>query len=203
MLRIFACKAVHYSTVPRSRLSISELVKQDHRHIGDLYQTVKSAAPTSSEKKQAAFNLIRAIAIHSHAEELTVYPQVEKQLGNGHVVVDHSLAEHNQVKRDLYLMEKMLNKEDSAFDAQLELVMTHLNQHIKEEEEYVLAELDKICLEEELQEMGDSFEKIKSKVPTHPHPWAPDRPPLETWVGLMQAVLDKTYDAFKQRRSKG
>lgn len=35
---------------------------------------------------------------------------------------------------------------------------------------------------------------MKGRVPTHPHPMAPDRPPFETVVSMLQAPLDKLYD---------
>jgi hypothetical protein len=35
---------------------------------------------------------------------------------------------------------------------------------------------------------------MKGLVPTHPHPAAPDQPPLEAIVGMIQAPIDKLYD---------
>ena len=88
-----------------------------------------------------------------------------------------------------------MNPHQPGYDAQMDRVMGLLEHHMKAEEEEFLPQLKKSCWETELVSLGDQFKKVEATVPTHPHPWAPDRPPFEKYLGMFQAVIDRTYDA--------
>lgn len=87
-----------------------------------------------------------------------------------------------------------VNQED--FDQQLENVMKPLLQHMEDEEKRLLPQLVRNCWERELVELGEKFDGIKNKLPTHPHPSAPNRPPMEKVVAFMTAPLDRAFDAM-------
>jgi hypothetical protein len=108
---------------------------------------------------------------------------------------DNSRAEHDEVKNALYELDHMHVAQDD-FDQQLDRVMAPLMQHMAEEEQSILPQLAQSCWERELVELGDQFQSVKSKLPTHPHPYAPNRPPMETVVAYLTAPLDKAFDAM-------
>lgn len=99
------------------------------------------------------------------------------------------------MKSALYELDHMHAAQD-GFEEQLDRVMTPLLHHMREEEDSILPQLAQSCWERELVELGDRFQSVKSKIPTHPHPYAPNRPPLETVVAYLTAPLDKAFDAM-------
>ena len=111
----------------------------------------------------------------------------------GKAEADHFREDHLQLKHELHRLDKM-NINQSEFDTQMERVMSVFLAHVKEEEKVLFQQLRECCWEGELFSLGEQFESTRNKVPTHPHPYAPDKPPMETIIGMMQAGVDKTYD---------
>ena len=184
------------STTPKGTMqkitAINEMIVHDHNIIRACSQSYKSAVP--NEKQKFANELIRQIAIHSAAEEIAVYPVIESRLVRGQFAADHAREEHSEVKFALHQLDKMKYAKNPGFDDQVDQVMNVLIHHMKDEEEVLLPQLRQSCWEKELVDICDQYTALKGKVPTHPHPYAPDRPPLETIVGMMQAPIDKAYD---------
>ncbi|EFQ32111.1 HHE domain-containing protein [Colletotrichum graminicola] len=105
-------------------------------------------------------------------EELVVYPVLEKHVANGKILADRDRAEHQAVKEKLYWFQER-RPEDLDFEPALSSLMEDLRRHIRTEEEEDLM-----------------------FTPTRSHPSAPNKPPFETVVGLMEAPLDKLRDLF-------
>jgi hemerythrin superfamily protein len=152
------------------------LISLDHDVIRSLYTEFKRSLPVDRPKYANEF--IRRVAIHSHAEEIIVYPALEARLVRGTEAAAHCRQEHLQAKHELYRLDKM-NPNQPGFEAQMDRVMETLNHHMEEEEQEIFPQLKRSCWEHEMISLGEQFQRIKDKVPTHPHPWAPDRPPLE------------------------
>jgi hypothetical protein len=47
------------------------------------------------------------------------------------------------------------------------------------------------------------MEDLQSKVPTRPHPHAPDEPPANVALGPVAGALDRLRDAVRDRVDKG
>ena len=97
----------------------------------------------------------------------------------------------------------------------LKSVMEHLRPHNDNEEQRDLPLLTKAIGEEASAEAAASFKRTKKFAPTRfvlsfllelrcfshqtcisTHPGAPDKPPFETFAGLMAAPIDKLKDVF-------
>ena len=170
---------------------VDQLIKRDHEYIRSMYDKAKQA--TGSDKQVYANEFIRALSVHSTAEEIVVYPAFEARLVSGRNAADHSRHEHLEIKYALHDLDRM-NAQDARFDEQLDRVMSLVDRHMKQEENEFLPSLARSCYDTELEQLGNQFERIKPTLPTHPHPWAPDRGPLEVVAGMLQAPLDKLYD---------
>lgn len=125
-----------------------------------------------------------------------LYPDFVSTLADGERVREHSLAEHQRVKEDLYALDKM-SISDPNFDVQLKRVMAQLSDHMKEEEQDILPKYCSQKSRADLDSMGSKFEKAKHMVPSHPHPRAPNKPPMDIVAGILAMPLDKIYDAFR------
>ena len=76
---------------------ISDLIIHDHAELSDYYKQIKNAKDSETKAKwqnQFTWELAR----HSIAEELVVYPALEKYLGSkGKDMADHDRKEHRTV----------------------------------------------------------------------------------------------------------
>ncbi|KAJ3008817.1 hypothetical protein HKX48_008324 [Thoreauomyces humboldtii] len=199
---------------------IVEAVVQDHKNIAECYkvseggkrstaghrgvfiqtlftpaQNYKDKAGDPIEQAKWGNQLIWEVARHSVAEEIVVYPSL-RLLPNGHHVHHQALVQHQQIKDDLHILDRM-SKLDATYPNQLAKVMRDLDHHFKEEERVELPKLADHLSKEESGRMRKEFERMKRLVPTRPHPSAPDKPPFETVAGLLAAPLDKIKDMFR------
>lgn len=84
------------STASR-RSAISSAIKQDHREIESYYQNILNAK-NDDEATRWQNQFVWELARHSIAEELVVYPALERLLGSkGHDFAEKDRAEHQEV----------------------------------------------------------------------------------------------------------
>src|SRR5438105_132352 len=82
------------SQVPTER--ISDAVKRDHRELEEYYDRIKKA--TDADEQTRYQNLFTwELARHSVAEEIVVYPEVEKVVPNGAAITKKDREEHQKV----------------------------------------------------------------------------------------------------------
>jgi len=177
-------------------VKVSDAIKHDHRELEDQYNNILNAKDADEKVRwQNAFTW--ELARHSIAEELVVYPAMEKHLANGKEMAEKDREEHQVVKDKLYKFQN-LSPDDPDFEPTLKSLWSDLTQHIKEEEEQDLPALEGAVNANDSESMEKSFNRTKLFVPTRSHPDAPNRPPFETVAGLMAAPLDKLSDLFRK-----
>lgn len=119
-----------------------------------------------------------------------------KSLPKGKEMSDHALEEHLEVKKDLKKLDNMAAG-SPGFDALLRKIMGELTAHVKEEETDFIPTLQKHASPNDLQEMAKQWYSTQKGACTHPHPSAPDKPPLQTVVNKLGAPLDKARDLMR------
>lgn len=87
---------------------------------------------------------------------------------------------------------------DSQFITTIKDLLENLSEHIKEEEADDLRKLEAALSQEDSQDYAKSFGRTKMCVPSHSHPRVPDKPPLETVVGLLTTPIDHLADLFRK-----
>lgn len=175
---------------------VSEHIIRDHRELEADKDRIFNASSDDEQirwRNQFTWELAR----HSIAEELVVYPAMEKHVPNGREMADKDRAEHLRVKELLYKFQSMKPKQPD-FLPTLQELWAVLSEHIKEEEEYDLVKLEQNLTAEQSASLTTSFERTKLFVPTRSHPSAPDKPPFETVAGLLSAPLDHLIDLFSK-----
>ncbi|OKL58229.1 putative hemerythrin-like protein [Talaromyces atroroseus] len=193
-----ACRGVSkrwYSATAPVMSLISETIQHDHRELEDAYKKILSN-PDLNEKKKWQNQFTWELARHSIAEELLVYPAMERHLSDGKRLADKDRAEHQSVKEQLYKFQS-LQPADPDFEPTLQGLWADLGQHIKEEEEHDMVELEKALQESESQALVTKFNRTKKFIPSRSHPSAPNKPPFETVAGLMAAPIDHLSDIFR------
>lgn len=175
---------------------IIDTIKQDHRHIEEYYDNVVNATDDDTRTRWAN-QFTWEVARHSIAEELVVYPAIEKHLPDGKQRADKDRAEHQVVKNKLNDFQKMKANHPDLIPT-IQSMMADLKQHMNEEEQDDLVALEAALPQEDSMKMAKSFERTKMFVPSRSHPMAPNKPPFETVVGLLTAPIDHIMDVFRK-----
>ncbi|BGP20176.1 hypothetical protein JCM10213_000739 [Rhodosporidiobolus nylandii] len=173
-----------------SRIDVYSEIVVDHNNVKDLYARYKAA--TSTEEKSTLVNtIIHELAMHSEAEEVSVYNVLEaKGLTKES---DLLRKEHQELEEVLYSVD--WTKVDSAelapitlssllspfsrrsdlllspaeFERAVELFIVHSSR----EEDEVLKDLESKISPEENDKLARDFLAVRKVVPTRPHPAAP------------------------------
>ncbi|KAL6703598.1 hypothetical protein ACN47E_009458 [Coniothyrium glycines] len=182
--------------------TISEVITRDHRELEKYYKEVINN-PDDIDHQERWGNQFRwELARHSVAEELLVYPAMEKYLGElGHKHAEHDRKQHHRIKELLKEFQKM-RATDSVYVPKLNEIWAALAEHIQEEERDDLPALEKAVRASD--DPGDSvrlagrFERTKKFVPTRAHPSAGESPWFEGPMGLLAAPIDRIADIFRK-----
>jgi len=176
---------------------LSSSIASDHAELGDYYAKYVQAAGNAAERAKYASLFGWKLAVHSVAEELIWYPELERVLGatEGKKLVDKSRAEHQQVKVDLEKLQQ-LSESDAQFAPLLAKIHNELKAHFQEEETVELPLFEGKISEEESVALGKKFDRAKKYLPTYAVPGAPNKSPYETPVALLSAPLNKVSELF-------
>ncbi|KAI4188254.1 MAG: hypothetical protein L6R41_002252 [Letrouitia leprolyta] len=178
---------------PTDPQTISEAISTDHQAL-DLYADNIRSSTTLEDKTKWRNQLTWALARHAISEELTMYPAMEKHLGEeGLQLTNKDREQHQAVKEDLYALQS-LSPSSSNFTLLLDRLMTDLHTHIEHESTEDMPRLESALSREESQALAKSFERTKMITPTRSHPGAPNRPYAEVFAGLLMAPIDRLRD---------
>lgn len=137
-----------------------ELLKKDHRKVGDLFAQFKA---TKDEKKhQQLFEQIRAeLETHTYIEETVLYPTFEKY-GDLKAMVLEAYEEHKQIKT-LINEVTALSEGSERFDAKLKVMGENVEHHVKEEEDDIFPKVRKLFDQQQLEQLGLELEAAKKQ----------------------------------------
>lgn len=95
-----AFRTNNFSTSIARMTAISDAIKQDHRELEEYYNNILNAKDHDQQTRwQNQF--VWELARHSLAEELVVYPAMEKHVKGGKEMADKDRAEHQVVRVNL------------------------------------------------------------------------------------------------------
>jgi hemerythrin superfamily protein len=175
-----------------------QLLKQDHQKVESLFADYETA--TGDERKQEVVrDITRELSIHAAVEELLVYPAVRTNVGSDQT--NHAIDEHQEVKRLLADLEK-LSASDAGFSQKMATLMSSVRDHVKEEENEILPELEGNLSAERLDQMGSLAERIRGLLPTHPHPMVPGTAMAQLMAGPLASMADRVRDFVEGLRGK-
>jgi hemerythrin superfamily protein len=141
---------------------------------------------------ELASQMIRELSIHAAIEEQLFYPRLRaagKELKSD---VLEALEEHHVAKELLAEIEK-LPPEHERFAPKVKVLTDTVRHHIEEEEGDLFPRVRRALREDELVEIGEGLQALKTLAPTRPHPHAPDEPPANL-ANLGVAGLDRLRD---------
>ncbi|CAI7655158.1 unnamed protein product [Penicillium glandicola] len=175
---------------------ISEAIKDDHRKLESYYNIIVNS---EDEDEQTRFQnqFTWELARHAVAEELVVFPAVEKLRSDGKEKIDDDRREHSALKEMLNVFQD-LNCSDPRFIPTLTMLMEGLAQHMRDEETNDLVILEEFLTSNESEELAESLDRTKMFVPSRSHPYNLDNPTFETAADLLTAPLDRLQDLFRK-----
>ncbi|MFL5835085.1 MAG: hemerythrin domain-containing protein, partial [Solirubrobacteraceae bacterium] len=164
---------------------VIEVLEHDHREVEEMFaelESLRGAATeeTKSRRKAVTEQVTIELVRHSVAEEVLVYPQVEKKVSAEEA--QHAREEHAQAEETLHRMEK-LDAGDPAFDDELATLIKEIRHHIEDEEGEMFADMRRVIDQDELRTLGARVEAFKKVAPTRPHPHVPNTALARTAAG--------------------
>jgi hemerythrin superfamily protein len=182
-----------------NRTDAVTLLSSDHRTVDRLFSHLETSTPGAQQRGEWIKQVIRELSVHAAIEEQILYPAIRDDVPGGDQLAEEAIDEHQQVKEMLARLEK-LDADDGETDAARAGLITHVRQHVQEEERPggLFDQLRSVVDQDRLDQMGEQLEAAKKMAPTHPHPHAPNTPPGNIVGGVGAAVVDKARDAVQR-----
>lgn len=173
---------------------------RDHAKVTALYKQFQSST-SATEKTDIVDKMIKELSQHAAVEEQYLYPLIRNTFkgSTGDMWADRSLDEHQTVKNLLQKLEGMKST-DANYDETVHEMMRNVDMHVQEEENELFPALRSKVTIQELSTLEDTLDKGKAMAPTHPHPMAPNKPPMN-FMNSAVAVADMVRDTVTGRKA--
>lgn len=180
-----------------SSQDVVDILTLDHREMEELLDRIQRS-PDAEQRRDLTDTLIAEVMRHSVAEEMYVYPVMEKRIPDGEEEAEHDREEHDEIVQVM----KQLEDADAAEPAFMDCVHKLdelLRHHAKDEEVDQFPKLRQRIPGETLVELGRKVEKAKQMAPTRPHPSAPHSELFHKTVGVGVGMVDRLRDQLSGR----
>jgi hemerythrin superfamily protein len=169
------------------------VLTHDHRAVEQLFKRFEKTTDRALKTRaELVSRMLRELSVHAAIEEQLLYPRLRIAGEKLQDEVLEGLEEHHVVKELLAEIERM-TPEDGRYEAKVTVLMENVRHHIKEEEGEMFPRARRALTAEELSDIGEGLEALKTLAPTRPHPNAPDEPPANL-ANLGVAGLDRARD---------
>ncbi|KAI4634237.1 uncharacterized protein J4E87_001409 [Alternaria ethzedia] len=200
-LRI-AARPAYLRTQVALNSTISEAITQDHRKLETYYKEIINNPTDIDHATRYGNQFTWELARHSVAEELLVYPAMEKYMGaKGKAHAELDRKQHHEVKILLKEFQNM-DPASSTYIPQLKKIWSLLSVHIAEEEGSDLPALEAALSSSEnrgnSESLAKNFGRTKMFVPSRAHPSAGENPYFEGPMGMLAAPIDHIADIFRK-----
>jgi hemerythrin superfamily protein len=180
---------------------VIEVLEDDHREVEQMFQELESLRGAATDeanarRKDLAEQVTIELVRHSVAEEVLVYPKVERQVDAEQA--EHARKEHAEAEETLARLEK-LDADDPAFDDELATLMAEIRHHIEDEEGQMFVHMRQVIDPDELRTLGARVEAFKKVAPTRPHPHVPNEALPRTLAGPAASLFDRMRDLATSR----
>jgi hemerythrin superfamily protein len=180
-----------------SPFDVIDILTSDHHEMIELLGAIESSADPTLRQERAD-TLVAEVMRHAVAEEMYVYPAIEKHVPNGTAKVQDDKREHEEIVRVMKQVESV-DAADPSFIARVRQLGALLHHHVKEEELNQFPQLRAHIPPETLIEMGQKVESAKKLAPTRPHPSAPHSELFHKTVGPGVGMVDRLLDKLTGR----
>lgn len=183
-------------------MDVIQWLKKEHDEIEGLFrraQTHLSNDTRGETARTAVRDVVREFSRHAAIKEQALYPVVRTNLPDGPRLVREALREQQAAKQSLSALQS-LSLDAPEFGARLEALRLDFKHHSNKEEAELSEKLREWLGREWLRELTRELEESKPFAPTRPHPFAPNRPPVNVVTNLAAAAVDRVLDAADEGR---
>ena len=181
------------------KLDVVDILTADHREMKSLLAQAEHT-PDATQRRGLVETVIAEVMRHAVAEEMYVYPAMEKYLPNGKEEVEHDKQEHDEI---VQVMKKLEDADaaDPQFMALVQELDRQLRHHADDEESDQFPSMRKHFPLDQLVDMGEKVQKAKQLAPTRPHPSAPHSELFHKSVGPGVGMVDRLRDKLTGRKT--
>jgi hemerythrin-like domain-containing protein len=176
---------------------VVDILTADHQEMMELLGQIEGTAD-AGQRRDLADTVIAEVMRHAVAEEMFVYPAMEKHVPNGAEEVEHDKKEHDEIVQVMKRMEDV----DASASAFMDLVRElegQLRHHAHDEESEQFPKLRAHIPGDELVKMGEKVQNAKKLAPTRPHPHAPHSELFHKTIGPGVGMVDRLRDKLTGR----
>lgn len=143
-------------------MNIYEALSTDHRHFEALLdRLVEASKADNDEWKEILDELRRAVVAHAHAEEALFYNAL-READQAKKLVMHSYGEHAMAETEMRTL-TAAKVVDANWTSLMEKLSKDLRHHIETEESDVFDAARKVFDEQEANQLGDAFLRLKKE----------------------------------------
>jgi len=177
---------------------VISLLVNDHREVERMFHQLENTARGDGETHRTlSTQVIAELVRHSVAEEQYLYPAVRKVVPDGDEIADHEIEEHSEAERTMKHLESADPEKDADdYQKYLHTLISEIRHHVEEEEKNLFPKLSAHADTAELEDLGAKLSRAKDRAPTHPHPGAPDKPPMNKLLDPGAGLVDRVRDAL-------
>lgn len=176
---------------------VVDILTTDHREMFELLDQIEGT-PDAGRRRDLADTVIAEVMRHAVAEEMHVYPAMEKHLPGGAEEVEHDKQEHDEIVQVMKRVEGV-DASDPEFMELVRELQAQLRHHIDDEESDQFPKLRAHIPAEDLVELGEKVQNAKKLAPTRPHPSAPHSALFHKTVGPGVGMIDRLRDRLTGR----
>lgn len=141
-------------------MKIYDALAHEHRQFEKLLDQLVTASKADDDSWKAALDqLRRGVIAHAHAEEAVFYNAL-RELDESKALVLHSYSEHAAAESEIRML-GAAKAIDANWTSLMEKLSKDLRHHIREEETRVFAAARKVFSDEEAEQIGAAFERMK------------------------------------------
>lgn len=145
-------------------MNVLEIIKQEHRDVGALIDAADKVEPDDERLRELAEQIATKLTEHLAIEERLFYAKLKERAEETDERVDvfEAYTEH-AAARSLMDMLNAKRQPDEKFKAELQVLGENVKHHVKEEESKVFAVARDYLTADELEAIGEAWEKAKAR----------------------------------------
>lgn len=180
-------------------LDVINILTTDHQEMLELLAQVESSNDPE-QRRDLIDAAIAEVMRHAVAEEMYVYPAMEKHIPHGRDEVEHDKREHDELVKVMKKLEDV-DASDPSFMTLTKEMEKQLRHHIDDEESDQFPKLRNHIPVDELIDLGNKVDAAKKLAPTRPHPSAPHSELFHKSVGPGVGMVDRLLDKLQGRHT--
>jgi len=138
------------------------MIRKDHQELKEMFSQLEKMPDSEYARREETFNKLKMELVpHMRGEEKAFYP-VLRQNQQSKMDAMEAMEEHHIAEVSMMELDKM-SKQEEFWAPKLMVFKELINHHIKEEEDKVFKDAEKVISHDQMQEIIRGFQEEKEK----------------------------------------